>query len=157
MKSFRSPFNCWNVIALLKKYWMLLSLALVAGGGYLWPDAGEFLSRHEVLAVGIIWSFLLTGLTLETRVIVDALGALRLDRETLVAFTIHAPQKTLAVSSLVWSGSFATLFPGAFVPAIVCHLLQMISGTHIAQYFRITIPGHRGGPGQYERRRWQCS
>ena len=304
---------------------MLLSLALVVGGGCLWPAAGEFLIRHEVLTVGIILSFLLTGLTLETRLIVDALGslkalsaalvsslgiypfiawlcasalpypelvvgccilavapatissgtiltafargnvafsvliclathfvsvfsiplvlnlllgagagvelpvlsilsglvlkvlvpmavgqvikpalvrfvrrfsaaisifqsllillmifsavassaerltqmagfllvvamvvgalhsimvllnyllarALRLDRETLVAFTIHTPQKTLAVSFLVWSGSFATAFPGAFVPAIVCHLLQMISGTLIAQYFRTPAP-----------------
>ena len=66
---------------------------------------------------------------------------IRLDHETLVAFTIHTPQKTLAVSFLVWSGSFATTFPGAFVPAIICHLLQMISGTLIAQYFRKPATG----------------
>ena len=62
--------------------------------------------------------------------------AIRLDHGSLVAFTIHAPQKTLAVSFLVWSGSFATEFPGAFVPAILCHLLQMFTGTLIAEYFR---------------------
>jgi predicted Na+-dependent transporter len=61
--------------------------------------------------------------------------AIRLDYETLVAFTIHAPQKTLAVSFIVWSGCFAAEFPGAFVPAIFCHLLQMITGTLIARKF----------------------
>ena len=62
--------------------------------------------------------------------------AIRLDRESLVAFTIHTPQKTLGVSYLVWAGYFAAEFPGAFVPAILCHLLQMITGTLFAQYFR---------------------
>lgn len=61
---------------------------------------------------------------------------IRLDPESLVAFTIHTPQKTLAVSYLVWSGYFAAEYPGAFVPAIVCHLLQMITGTVVAQYFK---------------------
>ena len=70
--------------------------------------------------------------------------AIRLDHPSLVAFTIHAPQKTLAVSFLVWSGSFATLFPGAFVPAIVCHLLQMVSGTLIAEYFRSQATNRKG-------------
>lgn len=319
-------------MAILKRYWFLLSLGLAVGSGYIWPAAGEFLIRYEVLTVGLMVSFLLTGLTLESRVIVNALGsvkgltaatvsslglypliafllasalpypellvgccilatapstissgtiltalargnvafsvliciathfiavfsiplllnlflgagagvelpvlailsglalkvlvpiiigqllrphlgryakrfsaaisvfqsllilfmvmaavassadrlnqmagllliiatlvgvlhlvmvvlnyllarALRLDYETLVAFTIHAPQKTLAVSFLVWSGAFAAQFPGALVPAIVCHLLQMISGTVIAQQFRKRGPGREGGAG----------
>ena len=320
------------MFTLLKKYWFLLSLFLIVVGGYSWPGLGEYLIRYEVLTVGIVVSFLLTGLTLETRVIVNALGSmkalsaalvsslglyplvawlfasvlpypelvvgccilaaapatissgtiltafargnvafsvliclathfiavfsiplvlnlllgavtgvdlpmltilsglvlkvlvpmivgqvikpalarlvrrfsvaissfqsllillmiftavassaerlnqmagfliivflvvgalhifmvllnyllarmLRLDHVTLVAFTIHTPQKTLAVSFLVWSGSFAAAFPGAFVPAIVCHLLQMISGTLIAQHFRKPTTGPEGGPG----------
>lgn len=64
---------------------------------------------------------------------------IQLDRDSLVAFTIHTPQKTLAVSYLVWAGYYAADFPGAFVPAIVCHLVQMVSGTFIAQYFRKNI------------------
>ena len=321
------------MLAILKRYWFLLSLGVAVGSGYIWPAAGQFLIRYEVLTVGLVVSFLLTGLTLESRVIVDALGsvkaltaatvsslviypliawllasalpypelvvgccilatapatissgtiltalargnvafsvliciathfisvfsiplllnlflgagvgvelpviailsglvlkvlvpiiigqllrphvgrytkrfssaisvfqsllilfmvmtavassadrlnlmagfllivaalvgalhicmillnyllarALRLDYETLVAFTIHAPQKTLAVSFLVWSGAFAAQFPGALVPAIVCHLLQMISGTLIAQHFSKRGPGRLGGTGQ---------
>ena len=86
---------------------MLLSLALVVGGGCLWPAAGEFLIRHEVLTVGIILSFLFTGLTLETRVIVDALGSL----------------KALSAALLSSLGIYPL----------------------IAQYFRKTSPGRRGG------------
>lgn len=62
--------------------------------------------------------------------------AIKLDYGSLVAFTIHTPQKTLAVSYLVWSGYFGGDYPGAFVPAIVCHLLQMVTGTVVAQYFK---------------------
>ena len=317
------------MLSILKKYWFLISLGLAAGCGYLWPWMGEFLIRYEVLTVGLIVSFLLTGLTLDSRVMVDGMGSLKslsaaivsslcvyplvawllssplpypelvvgccilatapstissgtiltayargnvalsvficiathfvgvftipivlnlllgtgvgvklpvlsilsglvlkvlvpltigqflrpyvgryakkfsspisvfqsllilfmvmtavassaerlsqmagfliivvllvgvlhlvmvlfnyglartlkLDCETLVAFTIHTPQKTLAVSFLVWSGSFAAEFPGALVPAILCHLLQMISGTLIAQYFRARGPKSAG-------------
>ena len=320
------------MLALLKKYWFLLSLAVAVVSAYAWPATGEFLIRHEVLTVGLVLSFLLTGVSLESRVIVTTLGSmkglsaaivsslgiypivawlfsstlpypelvvgccilatapatissgtiltafargnvafsvficiathfiavfsiplmltlllgagagvelpvltvlsglvlkvllplfmgqllkpavgryakrfapaisifqsllillmilaavassadrlnqmagfliivailvgglhlfmvvlnyllarvLRLDYETLVAFTIHTPQKTLAVSFLVWSGSFAAEFPGAFVPAILCHLLQMITGTLTAHYFRKRAPGKGGGTG----------
>ena len=316
-------------MTILKKYWFLISLGLATGCGYQWPGVGEFLIRYEVLTVGLILSFLLTGLTLESRVMVDGMGsikglsaavvsslflypvvawilssplpypelvvgccilatapstissgtiltayaggnvalsvficivthfvgvftipillnlllgtgvgvelpvlsilsglvlkvlvplaigqllrpyvgrytkkfsapisffqsllilfmvmtavassaerlnqmagfliivallvgvlhlvmvllnyiqarALKLDHETLVAFTIHTPQKTLAVSFLVWSGSFAAEFPGALVPAILCHLLQMITGTLLAQYFRAGAPKRKG-------------
>lgn len=61
---------------------------------------------------------------------------IRLDRPSLIAFTIHTPQKTLGVSYIVWAGFFAAEYPAAFVPAIVCHLSQMITGTLVAEHFR---------------------
>lgn len=61
---------------------------------------------------------------------------IRVDPGSLIVLTIHAPQKTLGVSYIVWAGFFAADYPGAFVPAIVCHLAQMISGTLIAELFR---------------------
>lgn len=61
---------------------------------------------------------------------------IRLDQKSLIAFTIHVPQKTLGVSYIVWVGYFSVDYPGAFVPAIVCHLIQMITGTLAAQHFR---------------------
>ena len=73
--------------------------------------------------------------------------AIRLDHGSHIAFTIHTPQKALAVSFLVWSGSLAAEFPGALVPAILCHLLQMISGTLMAQYFRALGSTAKGAGG----------
>lgn len=61
---------------------------------------------------------------------------LAFDRDTLVAFVIHAPQKSLGVSYIVWAGFFAADFPGAFVPAIACHLSQMVTGTLLAERFK---------------------
>ncbi|MGI9569633.1 MAG: bile acid:sodium symporter, partial [Desulfobulbia bacterium] len=61
---------------------------------------------------------------------------IRLDTASLIAFTIHTSQKTLAVSYVVWSGHFADDFPMAFLPAIMCQLIQMIAGTFVARLFR---------------------
>jgi sodium/bile acid cotransporter 7 len=59
-----------------------------------------------------------------------------LDRPSTAAFTIHASQKTLAVSYLVWSGYFASQYPLALIPGIVYHLTQMIVDTMVAERFR---------------------
>jgi solute carrier family 10 (sodium/bile acid cotransporter), member 7 len=59
------------------------------------------------------------------------------DRPSVTAFTIHASQKTLAVSYLVWSGYFAAQFPMALIPGIGYHLTQMIMDSVVAHRFRI--------------------
>lgn len=61
---------------------------------------------------------------------------IRLDNASLIAFTLHTSQKTLAVSYVVWSRHFADDFPMAFLPAIMCQLIQMIAGTFVARFFR---------------------
>lgn len=60
-----------------------------------------------------------------------------LDRASTVAFTIHASQKTLTVSYLVWAGYFAAVYPMALIPSIGYHLTQMIMDTVVAEKFRI--------------------
>ncbi len=61
---------------------------------------------------------------------------LRLDHASITAFTIHTSQKTLTVAYVVWAGYFASSYPLAFIPAIVCQLTQMTVGTFITEYFR---------------------
>ena len=73
------------MLAILKRYWFLLSLGLAVGSGYIWPVAGEFLIRYEVLTVGLVVSFLLTGLTLESRVI---------EGRSLFAVPVHLVDRT---------------------------------------------------------------
>ena len=101
--------------------------------------------RLNQMAGFLIIVFLLVGVMHLTMVLLNYLLArvIRLDYESVVTFTIHVPQKTLGVSFLVWSGYFAAEFPGAFVPAIFCHLLQMTTGTLIAQYFITRGPNHQ--------------
>ena len=62
---------------------------------------------------------------------------IRLDTPSLIAFTIHTSQKTLAVSYVVWAAHFADDFPMAFLPAVMCQLVQMIAGTFVARFFRL--------------------
>ena len=62
---------------------------------------------------------------------------IRLDTPSLIAFTIHTSQKTLAVSYVVWAAHFADNFPMAFLPAVMCQLVQMIAGTFVARFFSV--------------------
>lgn len=59
--------------------------------------------------------------------------ALRLDPPSRAAVTIHASQKTLVVSSLVWEWHFAEAYPMAMLPGIAYHLVQMVMDTLIAR------------------------
>ena len=61
---------------------------------------------------------------------------LKLDRPSITAFTIHTSQKTLTVTYIVWAGYFASDYPMAFIPAIICQLTQMTAGTFVAEFFR---------------------
>lgn len=61
---------------------------------------------------------------------------LRLDAASVSAFTIHASQKTLTVSYLVWDGYLAVAYPLAMLPGIVYHLTQMVVDTFVAGAFR---------------------
>jgi sodium/bile acid cotransporter 7 len=68
---------------------------------------------------------------------------LRLDTSSMIAFTIHTSQKTLAVTYVVWSAHFVVDFPTAFLPAIMCQLVQMIAGTFVARFFRLRFESER--------------
>jgi sodium/bile acid cotransporter 7 len=52
-----------------------------------------------------------------------------------IAFTIHASQKTLGVSFIVWSGYFAAEYPAGFIPAIICHLTQMVAAPFLVEFY----------------------
>jgi sodium/bile acid cotransporter 7 len=61
---------------------------------------------------------------------------LKLERSSITAFTIHTSQKTLTVTYIVWAGYFAHDYPMAFIPAIICQLIQMTVGTFAADFFK---------------------
>jgi len=61
---------------------------------------------------------------------------LKLDNPSLTAFTIHTSQKTLTITYIVWSGFFAADYPSAFIPAILCQLTQMTTGSILADCIR---------------------
>lgn len=61
---------------------------------------------------------------------------LKLDRASKIAVTIHASQKTLTVTYLVWAEYFAVSYPMAFIPAILCQLTQMTVGTFAVDFFK---------------------
>jgi sodium/bile acid cotransporter 7 len=61
---------------------------------------------------------------------------IRLDAPSVSAFTIHASQKTLTVSYLVWNAHFSVIHPLAMLPGIVYHLTQMVMDTAVARHFQ---------------------
>lgn len=62
--------------------------------------------------------------------------AIRLDRPSTSAFTIHTSQKTPTISYVVWAGYFAQAFPLAMIPGIAYHLVQTFMDTFVAGWFK---------------------
>ena len=77
---------------------------------------------------------------------------IRLDRPSTTAFTIHASQKTLTVSYLVWAGCFAVQYPLAVIPGIIYHLTQMVMDTLVAERFKKLSFRHEGESATTERK-----
>ena len=61
---------------------------------------------------------------------------IRLDWPSTTAFTLHASQKTLTVSYVVWAGYFAAQYPMALIPGIMYHLTQMVMDTVVAEQMK---------------------
>ena len=64
---------------------------------------------------------------------------LRFDDPSTYAFTLHASQKTMGLSYIVWVGFFAS-YPLAMIPVICYHLTQSIGDTYLAHYFKQKRP-----------------
>ncbi len=97
-------------------------------------SAGKILEVGPVLALVFLFMIGLHILILSMNYGISRL--LKLDSPSTSAFTIHASQKTLTVSYLVWAGYFAVTYPMALIPAICYHLTQMIMDTVVAHRFR---------------------
>jgi len=82
----------------------------------------------------IIFMLVLHGMMLAVNYGIARL--LRLNHASTAAVTIHASQKTLSVTYLVWAGYFASNYPMGFIPAIICQLTQMTTDSFVANTFR---------------------
>ncbi len=91
-------------------------------------SAGAELAGLCVFIIGLRLMFLLMNYGIAK--------GLKLDDGSMAAFTIHASQKTLTVSYVVWAGYFSDRYPLAMLPGILYHLTQMIADTFVARAFR---------------------
>ncbi|MGA7279348.1 MAG: bile acid:sodium symporter, partial [Desulfocapsaceae bacterium] len=65
------------LISALFKQWFLISLALAACVGYQFPEFGQILIHYDILTIGLVLSFFLTGLFLETHVVFSDLNSVK--------------------------------------------------------------------------------
>ena len=97
-------------------------------------SADKLLDAGILIVYAFAFMIVLHGIVLAMNLTISR--AIRLDAPSTSAFTIHASQKTLTVSYLVWSSSFAALYPMALLPSIAYHLTQMIIDTFVAHAFQ---------------------
>ena len=89
------------------------------------------------LGVGIV-GMVMFILVLHVVVLVINFGvarALKLDRASTAAFTIHTSQKTLTITFVIWSSYFAEFALG-LIPAVSYHLVQVIFDSFVARRFK---------------------
>lgn len=57
----------------LTKFWFFVGIALVIALAIISPGLGSFLKKYHILKAGIFAAFLITGLTLQTGMVLDEL------------------------------------------------------------------------------------
>ena len=98
-------------------------------------SSDRILQAGTAVIVVLVFMIFLHSLVLAMNYAISRL--IGLDLPSTTAFTIHASQKTLTVSYLVWAGYFATQYPMALIPGIGYHLTQTVMDSIVAERFRI--------------------
>jgi sodium/bile acid cotransporter 7 len=88
--------------AFLSKHWFFIGIAIVSLAAFLFPDVGPVVKKYKILNIGIFLAFLITGLTLDTRTIMDQLKNIRVLLAALISSLFLIPVFTWAAARLVF-------------------------------------------------------
>jgi solute carrier family 10 (sodium/bile acid cotransporter), member 7 len=93
------------MIHLFRKQWFFFGIAIVVAMAVLFPDLGPVIKKYKILNVGIFIAFLITGLSLDTRSVIEQLRNLRVLIASLVSSLVLIPIITFFLASLMFSTS----------------------------------------------------
>ena len=88
--------------AFLSKHWFFIGIAVVSLAAFLFPAVGPVVKKYKILNIGIFLAFLITGLTLDTRTIMDQLKNIRVLLAALISSLFLIPVFTWMTARLVF-------------------------------------------------------
>lgn len=88
--------------AFLSKHWFFIGIAVVSLAAFLFPAIGPVVKKYKILNIGIFLAFLITGLTLDTRSIMDQLKNIRVLLAALISSLFLIPVFTWMTARLVF-------------------------------------------------------
>jgi solute carrier family 10 (sodium/bile acid cotransporter), member 7 len=94
-----------NMIIFFRNQWFFVGIALVVALAVLFPGLGPVIKQYKILNVGIFITFLITGLSLDTRSVIEQLHNLRVLIASVVSSLVLIPVLTFFLANLVFSGS----------------------------------------------------
>jgi solute carrier family 10 (sodium/bile acid cotransporter), member 7 len=94
-----------EMINWFQKQWFFVGIAIVVALAVLFPDLGVVIKKYKILNMGIFIAFLITGLSLDTRSVIEQLHNLRVLIAALASSLILIPVLTFFLANLAFSGS----------------------------------------------------
>jgi sodium/bile acid cotransporter 7 len=88
--------------AFLSKHWFFIGIAMLSLAAFLFPAVGPVVKKYKILNIGIFLAFLITGLTLDTRTIMDQLKNIRVLLAALISSLFLIPVFTWITARLVF-------------------------------------------------------
>jgi solute carrier family 10 (sodium/bile acid cotransporter), member 7 len=86
----------------LAKHWFFVGIAVVSMAAFIFPAAGVVIKEYRILKIGIFLVFLITGLSLDTRSILDQMKNIRVLPASLISSLLLIPLFTWMLANLVF-------------------------------------------------------
>jgi len=86
----------------LKKNWFFVGIAVVVVLALHFPALGLFVKQHKILNIGIFLTFLITGLSLDTRTVLEQFRNIRVLAAALFSALLLIPVVTAVLAGLVF-------------------------------------------------------
>lgn len=91
--------------AFLKKNWFFIGIAVVVALALIFPGLGLFVKEYKILNAGIFLTFLITGLSLDTRAILEQARNIRVVAASLFSALLLIPVVTAILAGWIFSGT----------------------------------------------------
>ncbi|MBW2568514.1 MAG: bile acid:sodium symporter [Deltaproteobacteria bacterium] len=122
---------------ILLKYWFFIGIVIVALAAFNFPGIGAKIKEWNLLKIGIFIAFLITGLQLDTKAIVDEIKNIKTLSASLISSLILFPLITFFLAGLLFKSS-NDFIVGACIIAVAP--VTVASGTVLTGIARGNIP-----------------
>lgn len=89
----------------LKKNWFFVGIAVVVVLALFFPGLGLFVKEHKILNIGIFLTFLITGLSLDTRTVLEQIKNVRVLTASLLSSLALTPLVTAVLAGWAFPGN----------------------------------------------------